>query len=83
MDAGGAAAADGTPVPVDLAASTQTAADKEKEDKPPQQKYRMNEVIRNIIWDLVCLSNDIVTLANEKRCVFSRVFHQTRLQLCS
>ncbi|KAH7096892.1 hypothetical protein BKA62DRAFT_718208 [Auriculariales sp. MPI-PUGE-AT-0066] len=60
--------------PTDLAASTgggehangTGAVGKKDDDKPPQQKYRMNESLRTIIWDLVCISNDIVSLANEK-----------------
>lgn len=50
--------------PVAVAADDATAG--EREDKPPQQKYKLTEAMRIIIWNLVCLSNDIATLTQEK-----------------
>ena len=35
----------------------------------PIQRYRLTERMRNIIWELVVLSNESVRIENEKKCV--------------
>lgn len=41
----------------------------EDKDKPPAKRYRLNETMRGYLWALVQLSNEICTLANEKKYV--------------
>ncbi|KZV82788.1 hypothetical protein EXIGLDRAFT_843431 [Exidia glandulosa HHB12029] len=57
------AAADAAP-PVAVAVDDANAG--EREDKPPQQKYKLTEGMRIIIWNLVSLTNDIAILTGEK-----------------
>lgn len=38
-----------------------------KETRPPQKKYRLTEQMRNIVWQLVLLSNECCRLENEKK----------------
>jgi Ubinuclein conserved middle domain len=38
-----------------------------KESHPPAKKYRMTEPIKNIIWQLVCLSNECCRIENERK----------------
>ncbi|KAK0467729.1 uncharacterized protein EV420DRAFT_1616596 [Desarmillaria tabescens] len=37
-----------------------------KEPQPPHKKYRMTESMKNIVWELVLLSNECCRLENEK-----------------
>ena len=37
---------------------------------PPGKKYRLTDTMKAIIWQLVCLSNEVVRLENEKKWVF-------------
>ncbi|KZT34746.1 hypothetical protein SISSUDRAFT_1065056 [Sistotremastrum suecicum HHB10207 ss-3] len=37
-----------------------------KDTHPPPKKYRMTETIRQILWDLVLLSNESVKITNDK-----------------
>lgn len=34
---------------------------------PPGKKYRLTDTMKSIIWQLVCLSNEVVRLENEKK----------------
>jgi hypothetical protein len=34
---------------------------------PPSKKYRMTEAMKNIVWQLVVLSNELCRLENEKK----------------
>jgi len=38
----------------------------EREDKPPQRKYKLTEAMRAILWNLVSLTNEVAKLTNEK-----------------
>lgn len=42
-----------------------------KEPQPPHKKYRMTESMKNIVWELVLLSNECCRLENEKKWVWS------------
>lgn len=46
----------------------QTAANKNAKDShPPAKKYRLTDAMKSHIWQLVCLSNEVVRLENEKK----------------
>lgn len=40
-----------------------------KEGQRPQKRYRLTEPMKNIVWQLVLLSNECCRLENEKKCV--------------
>lgn len=40
-------------------------------EHPPSKRYRLTERMRNIIWELVVLSNESCRIENEKKCVCS------------
>jgi len=37
---------------------------KEKEEKPPQKRFKWTEPIKKVVWDLVGVSNDIAAMTN-------------------
>jgi hypothetical protein len=38
-----------------------------KEAQPPQKRYRLTEPMKNVVWQLVLLSNECCRLENEKK----------------
>lgn len=47
------------------------AAGKHSSEHPPTKRYRLTEKLRNIIWELVVLSNESCRIENEKKYVSS------------
>lgn len=43
-----------------------------KETHAPAKKFKMTEPIKNIIWQLVCLSNECCRIENERKWVVSQ-----------
>ncbi|KAG7446077.1 uncharacterized protein BT62DRAFT_895628 [Guyanagaster necrorhizus] len=53
---------EGSPHPPGEGGTTEST----KEPQPPHKKYRMTESMKNIVWELVLLSNECCRLENEK-----------------
>jgi Ubinuclein conserved middle domain len=47
---------------------------------PPAKKYKMTEMMKGLIWNLVCLSNECCRIENEKKYV-PRIVHMTNTWL--
>lgn len=59
----------------DMEHAEKDKSEKEKgESHPPAKKYRMTDSMKNIVWELVLLSNECCRLENEKKCVLSIFF---------
>lgn len=43
------------------------AGKESKDPQPPQKRYRLTEQMKNIVWQLVLLSNECCRLENEKK----------------
>ena len=55
---------------VDRSADGEGKDNKETKDThPPVKKYKMTEVMKGLIWNLVCLSNECCRIENEKKYV--------------
>ena len=46
-----------------------TKGTKDKDAHPPAKKFRMTDQMKNIVWELVLLSNECCRLENEKKYV--------------
>jgi len=58
---------------VDRSADGEGKDNKETKDThPPVKKYKMTEVMKGLIWNLVCLSNECCRIENEKKYVCIR-----------
>ncbi|EPT00040.1 hypothetical protein FOMPIDRAFT_1036889 [Fomitopsis schrenkii] len=55
----------GNDEPQDDETAAMSAAAK-RDAHPPGKKYRLTDTMKSIIWQLVCLSNEVVRLENEK-----------------
>lgn len=54
----------------------------DRDAHPPQKKYRMTDQMKNIVWELVLLSNECCRLENEKKYALSISF-MTSFPNCS
>lgn len=59
------------PPPSQVGGDKDGAAGKHSSEHPPTKRYRLTEKLRNIIWELVVLSNESCRIENEKKYVFS------------
>lgn len=48
---------------------------KERGDAPPQQRYKLTDEIKNIIWQLVTVNNELAAMTNTMQSVFFHNAH--------
>jgi Ubinuclein conserved middle domain len=61
-------------VAVEEAASGTQATKKERDAAPPAQKYRWTDAIKGLVWQLVNLNNELVSMANVIASVSNFIF---------
>jgi hypothetical protein len=45
------------------------SARRERGDAPPQQRYKLTDEIKNLIWQLVTINNELAAMTNTMQCV--------------
>ena len=49
---------------------------------PPAKRYRLTDTMKQMVWELVLLSNECCRLENEKKSVFQRLHIYIHFALC-